>query len=65
MRRRWHEDGHCQQTGLAPPWLAWRLAPIGTVDRVQWMRRAMMQAWADYLDQLRHGAQVISMAKAA
>lgn len=22
MRRRWHEDGHCQQTGLAPPWLA-------------------------------------------
>ena len=32
---------------------------MGAVDRVQWMRRAMMQAWADYLDQLRTGAQVV------
>ena len=36
--------------------------PLGAAyDRAEFMeqRRAMMQAWADYLDQLRHGAQVV------
>jgi hypothetical protein len=32
-------------------------------NRTQWadMRRTMMQAWADYLDRLRQGAEVLPM----
>ena len=32
-------------------------------NRTQWadMRRSMMQAWADYLDRLRQGAEVVPM----
>lgn len=42
--------------------------PLGSAyDRAEYMeqRRTMMQAWADYLDQLRTGAQVVTLAKAA
>ena len=42
--------------------------PLGSAyDRAEYMehRRTMMQAWADYLDQLRQGAQVIPLVKAA
>ena len=42
--------------------------PLGAAyDRAEFMeqRRAMMQAWADYLDQLRTGAQVIPLVKVA
>jgi integrase len=38
--------------------------PLGMAyDRAEYMeqRRAMMKAWADYLDRLRAGAQVIPM----
>jgi hypothetical protein len=38
--------------------------PLGMAyDRAEFMdqRRAMMKAWADYLDALRRGAQVIQM----
>jgi integrase len=40
--------------------------PLGAAyDRAEFMeqRRAMMQAWADYLDQLRDGAKVIALKK--
>ena len=53
--------------GITPDALEAQLAhgksgPLGAAyDRAEFMeqRRAMMQAWADYLDQLRHGAQVV------
>ena len=38
--------------------------PLGSAyDRAEYMkqRRQMMQTWADYLDRLREGAQVIPM----
>ena len=53
--------------GITPDALEAQLAhgksgPLGAAyDRAEFMeqRRAMMQAWADYLDQLRTGAQVV------
>ena len=53
--------------GVDPEWIEAQLAhskkgPLGAAyDRAQYLqqRRQMMQAWADYLDKLRHGAQVI------
>ena len=41
-----------------------RGALTDTYDRAEYMeqRRAMMQTWADYLDRLRVGAQVILLA---
>lgn len=42
--------------------------PLGAAyDRAQFLdeRRQMMQAWADYLDRLRHGAAVVPIGRAA
>lgn len=56
-----------QIPGIDPEWIEAQLAhrkagPLGSAyDRAQYLeqRRKMMQTWADYLDQLRSGAQVI------
>jgi integrase len=53
--------------GIDPEWIETQLAHgkrgalRGAYDRAQYLaqRRAMMQAWADYLDRLRDGAQVL------
>jgi integrase len=53
--------------GVDPEWIEAQLAhskkgPLGSAyDRAQYLRqrRQMMQTWADYLDRLRDGAQVI------
>ncbi|MFM2347807.1 MAG: hypothetical protein RL654_2560 [Pseudomonadota bacterium] len=53
--------------GIDPQWIEAQLAhaksgPLGSAyDRAQYLkqRRQMMQAWADYLDTLRRGAEVI------
>ena len=55
--------------GISPDVIEAQLAhgksgPLGAAyDRAEFMdqRRAMMKAWADYLDQLRQGAQVIAL----
>ena len=36
-----------------------------TGQRIYKMRSAMLQAWADYLDKLRAGAEVIQLTRAA
>lgn len=56
-----------QIPGVDPEWIEAQLAhgkagPLGAAyDRAQYLsqRRQMMQAWADYLDRLRDGAQVL------
>ena len=53
--------------GIDPEWIEAQLAhgkagPLGAAyDRAQYLaqRRTMMQTWADYLDRLRDGAQVL------
>ena len=55
--------------GIDPEWIEAQLAhgkagPLGAAyDRAQYLaqRRTMMQTWADYLDRLRDGAQVIPL----
>lgn len=55
--------------GIDPEWIEVQLAhgkagPLGSAyDRAQYLpqRRQMMQAWADFLDRLRDGAQVIPL----
>ena len=55
--------------GIDPEWIEAQLAhgkagPLGAAyDRAQYLaqRRIMMQTWADYLDRLRDGAQVIQL----
>jgi integrase len=55
--------------GIDPEWIEAQLAhgkagPLGAAyDRAQYLvqRRQMMQAWADWLDQVRNGAQVIEL----
>lgn len=55
--------------GIDPEWIEAQLAhgkagPLGAAyDRAQYLaqRRVMMQTWADYLDRLRDGAQVIPL----
>lgn len=54
--------------GIGPDVIEAQLAhgkagPLGMAyDRAEFMdqRRQMMQTWADYLDKLRHGAQVLA-----
>ena len=56
-----------QLPGIDPEWIEAQLAhgkkgPLGAAyDRAQYLaqRRTMMQSWADYLDTLRDGAQVL------
>lgn len=58
--------------GIDPDWIEAQLAhgkagPLGAAyDRAQFMRqrRDMLQAWADYLDRLRIGAQVLPLRSA-
>ncbi|MFM2057606.1 MAG: hypothetical protein RLY71_1991 [Pseudomonadota bacterium] len=58
-----------QIPGIDPEWIEAQLAhgkkgPLGAAyDRAQYLpqRRQMMQTWADYLDRLRVGAQVIPL----
>jgi integrase len=58
-----------QLSGIDPAWIEAQLAhakkgPLGAAyDRSQYLpqRRTMMQAWADYLDRLRVGAQVVQI----
>ncbi|MBK7616600.1 MAG: integrase arm-type DNA-binding domain-containing protein [Burkholderiales bacterium] len=62
-----------QIPGIDPEWIEAQLAhgkagPLGAAyDRTQYLaqRRQMMQAWADYLDRLRDGAQVLAFKGAA
>lgn len=58
-----------QLPGIDPEWIEAQLAhgkagPLGAAyDRAQYLaqRRTMMQTWADYLDRLRKGADVIEL----
>ncbi len=58
-----------QLPGIDPEWIEAQLAhgkkgPLGAAyDRAQYLvqRRSMMQAWADYLDRLRKGADVVPL----
>ncbi|MEY8689622.1 MAG: tyrosine-type recombinase/integrase [Leptothrix sp. (in: b-proteobacteria)] len=58
-----------QIPGIDPEWIEAQLAhgkkgPLGAAyDRAQYLpqRRQMMQTWADYLDRLRSGAQVLPL----
>ena len=62
-----------QLPGIDPEWIEAQLAhgktgPLGAAyDRAQYLaqRRTMMQTWADYLDRLRDGAQVIPLQQRA
>lgn len=67
MTRPGSDAGGSVWAGITPDALEAQLAhgksgPLGSAyDRAEYMeqRRATMQAWADYLDQLRTGAQVV------
>lgn len=62
-----------QLPGIDPEWIEAQLAhgkkgPLGAAyDRAQFLaqRRTMMQAWADYLDKLRKGGEVVPIRAAA